>query len=106
MISKFYKGVLASDLKSTYIPGTVTKNRKEAELWFERIVSKKRHGPSRHIRHGEACIIEFEFDETMLLNHSNFQESGISEHSRVNCWTSTAKVKAQINIPIDYVILN
>lgn len=102
---KFFKGVLKLDLKTVYIPGTVTTNRREAEIWQERIMSRKRRGACKHIRHGDAVLIEFDFPEQDILDSSYFQMAGVHEHSRKNCWTSLGKVKAQINDAVDYRIV-
>lgn len=104
----FYKGVLLSDLTDNYIPGTVTKDFKEALMWKERIDSKKSKGAAKHIRHGKSVVIRFEYDELNdpLLSCEEFQRQGVSEHSRNSCWLSVAKVKAQINKPVSYEILS
>lgn len=101
---KFFKGVLKKGLKDNYIPGTVTTNFREALMWQERISSKKSKGPSKHIQHGEAVIIEIEY-EGVLLSHEEFQRPGVMEHHRKNCWTSSVKDKAQINSVCQYRIL-
>ena len=101
---KFYKGVLKSDLNNNYIPGTVTNKFMEAFMWYERIQSNKKKGAAKHIRHGDAVIIEIEY-EGELKDPSYFQASGVSEHSKENCWTSRDKQKAQINTPCQYRIL-
>ena len=102
----FYKGVLKSDLHIVnYVPGTVTKNFNEALMWKERIESNKSKGAAKHVRHGKAVIIEIMFDETILLDHNEFQRQGVKEHQRNNCWLSSAKDKAQINTNIDFRIL-
>lgn len=101
---KFFKGVLLSDLKPGYIPGTVTTEFKIALSWKEVIQSNKSKGKARHVRHGKAVVIELEY-EGVLLDHEAFQRSGQHEHQRENCWTSAAKNKAQINTPCAYRIL-
>jgi heterodisulfide reductase subunit B len=101
----FYKGVLRSFLDDKFIPGTVTTNLGEAMLWADRIRGKKTKGPSKHLTHGESCVIEVYFDESKLLTHDEFQRAGVREHDRLSCWTSQAKVKAQINIKAEYVVL-
>jgi len=102
----FYKGVLIRDLTNSYTPGTVTSDINEALVWKERIDSKKNRGASKHIRHGDSVIIEFQYTDE-LLDSSYFQKEGVREHDRLNCWTSDAKVKAQINSVIDsYRILS
>lgn len=101
---KFYKGVLATDLMPGYVPGTVTAVFSEALMWKERICGKKTKGASRHVRHGKAVIVEITYDGE-LLDSSHFQKEGVSEHDRLNCWTSAAKTKAQINTPCEYRIL-
>lgn len=101
---KFYKGVLKSDLKSNYVPGTVAAKFMEAFMWYERIGSKKTKGAARNVRHGEAVIIEIEYAGE-LKDQTFFQLAGVQEHSRNNCWTSAAKDKAQINTPCAYRIL-
>lgn len=100
----FYKGCLISDLKPDYIPGTVTKDFKEALKWKERIESSKSKGVARNVRHGKAIIIEINFDGE-ILSHGEFQKAGVSEHSRNNCWTSQHKTKAQINEVVNYRVL-
>lgn len=102
---KFYKGVLKSDLKSVYTPGTVAVKFMEAFMWYERIGSKKSKGAARNVRHGEAVIIEIQYDGE-LKDQTFFQQAGVQEHSRQNCWTSMAKDKAQINTPCTYRILS
>ena len=99
---KFYKAIPVVDLNAQgnlLIPGTVTNDIKIAELWWERYNSKKKNikGAAKHIKRSAACIIAFDFDESLLLHHSEFQRSGVSEHNRKNCWTSGLKDKAQIN---------
>lgn len=101
---KFYKGVLEKDLCDNYVPGTVTTDFKEALMWKERIESKKNKGAAKHITHGKAVIITFNYNESLLKSSDNFQASGITEHSKENCWTSDSKTKAQINTNIDYYI--
>lgn len=102
----FYKGVLCTDLRDTYVPGTVTTSFKEAMQWHERISSNKLKGAARHVRHGKASIISIDYDETTLQQCDEFQKAGVQEHSRVNCWTSLAKTKAQINTPVQYRVLS
>lgn len=58
---KFYKGVLVTDLKPGYIPGTVTTVFNEALMWKERISGKKAKGASKHVRHGQSVIIEITY---------------------------------------------
>lgn len=103
----FYKGVLLSDLTDNYIPGTVTKDFKEALMWKERIDSKKSKGAAKHVRHGKSVIIRLHYDESNdpLLSCEEFQRQGVSEHNRNSCWLSAAKVKAQINKVVSYEIL-
>jgi len=100
-----YKGVLASDLKPGYIPGTTAVDFKTAYMWATRIMSKKSKGAARHVRHGKSVVIKILFDGD-IKDHTFFQEKGISEHNRPNCWTSSAKDKAQINTPVKYEILS
>jgi len=102
---KFYKGVLVTDLKPGYVPGTVTAVFNEALMWKERISGNKAKGASKHVRHGKSVIVEIEYSG-QILDHSHFQQEGVTEHSRSNCWTSAAKTKAQINTPCNYRILN
>ena len=102
----FYKGVLCTDLRDSYVPGTVTTSFKEAMQWCERISSNKSKGAARHVKHGRACIISIEHDESTLQQCDEFQKAGVQEHSRVNCWTSLAKTKAQINTPVKYRVLS
>lgn len=101
---KFFKGVLLSDLKSEYIPGTVTTEFKIALSWKEVIQSNKSKGKARHVRHGKAVVIEVEY-EGDLAECEAFQCAGQHEHRRKNCWVSAAKDKAQINTPCSYRIL-
>lgn len=101
----FFKGVLEADLKPGYIPGTVAVSFKEAYTWYERLMSAKRHGASRHIRHGKAKLIMIEFDESKLKGPECFQQAGVSEHSKECCWTSTLKTKAQLNTSCAYKVI-
>lgn len=101
----FYKGVLRSFLSDKFVPGTVTKDFNEALRWAERINGNKTKGPSRHIKHGNSCVIEMFIDEDTLSDHNEFQRPGVHEHARKNCWTSQNKTKAQINIVTKYNIL-
>jgi hypothetical protein len=101
---KFFKGVLLSDLKPDYIPGTVTTEFMIALSWKEVIQSNKSKGKARHVRHGEAVVIEIEYS-SHLAHHAFFQSAGYPEHQRTNCWTSAAQNKAQINTPCSYRIL-
>lgn len=97
----FYKGLLRSELRETgFIPGSVAVNCKEAAQWRDRIRSNKKSGAARHVRHGDAVVIAFEFDEKTLKGPEAFQASGVTEHARENCWMSSTKSKAQINQPI------
>ena len=103
----FYKGVLVTDLEvKDYIPGTVTINIWEAQKWVDQIQTNKHNGKSRHSRKGIACIIEINFPEDKLLLGNEFQRSGVSEHSRISCWTSNLKTKAQINTAVNFKILS
>lgn len=68
-------------------------------------MSNKSKGAAKHVRHGKACIIKVQY-EGSLEDCSAFQEAGIKEHARRNCWTSLAKDKAQINTPVNYEILS
>lgn len=102
---KFYKGVLISDLTENYIPGTVTLLKREAVQWKNRIDSNKKKGATNHIRHGKSCLIEISYDGKLGEAHE-FQESGVKEHSKNNCWTSLAKNKAQINTVCKYRIMS
>lgn len=102
---KFYKGVLESDLKSNYVPGTVTTVFNEALMWKERIESNKRKGAARNVRHGKSVIIEIVY-EGEIMSHEEFQRSGVKEHNRLNCWTSSAKNKAQINSVCSFRVLS
>ena len=104
-MTKFYKGVLVTDLKPGYVPGTVTTVFNEALMWKERISGKKTKGASKHIRHGQSQIVEIAYTGD-LLDHTHFQKEGVCEHSRPNCWTSAAKTKAQINTPCQYRVLS
>ena len=101
----FYKGVLESDLKNNYVPGTVTTVFNEALMWKERIQSKKNKGAARNVRHGQAVVIEIVYDGE-INTHEEFQKAGVAEHSRMNCWTSQAKNKAQINTVCHYRVLS
>lgn len=103
-MTKFYKGVLATDLKPGYVPGTVTTIFNEALMWKERISGKKAKGASKHVRHGQSVIIEITYTGE-VLDHTHFQEEGVTEHNRPNCWTSAAKTKAQINTLCQYRVL-
>lgn len=100
----FFKGVLLSDLKPGFVPGTVTTEFNIALSWKEVIQSNKSKGKARHVRHGQAAVIEIEYDGN-LAECEAFQRSGQHEHKRINCWTSAAKNKAQINTPCTYRIL-
>lgn len=102
---KFYKGVLVTDLKPGYIPGTVTTVFNEALMWKERISGKKVKGASKHVRHGQSVIVEITYVGD-LLDHTYFQKEGLTEHNRPNCWTSVGKTKAQINTPCQYRVLS
>ena len=103
----FYKGVLVTDLEvKDYIPGTVTVDIWEAQKWVDQIQTKKHNGKSRHSRKGVACIIEINFPEDKLLLSTEFQRSGVSEHSRISCWTSNLRTKAQINTAVNFKILS
>lgn len=101
----FYKGVLKSDLKQDFIPGTVTTVFNEALMWKERIESKKNKGAARNVRHGQAVVVEIVYDGE-IHTHEEFQKAGVAEHSRMNCWTSSAKNKAQINTVCSYRVLS
>lgn len=114
---KFYKACLLTDLlfingqyhpggSDEYIPGTMTNKYSEAALWHERIRSTKTKGIHRNIKHGRSVIIEVEYDESTLLDHCEFQRSGVKEHDRLNCWTSSQKQKAQINTVVKYRIMS
>lgn len=102
---KFYKGVLESQLRDRYVPGTVTTSFKEALMWKERIESNKRKGAARNVLHGVSKVIEIEYDENELLPCHEFQKAGVSEHNRNNCWLNSVKDKAQINTSVKYRIL-
>lgn len=101
---RFFKGVLLSDLRLGYIPGTVTTEFKIALSWKEVIDSNKCKGKARHVRHGKAVVIEIHYNGH-LADHEAFQRSGQHEHQRENCWISAAKNKAQINTVCEYRIL-
>ena len=73
--------------------------------WMERIQSNKNKGAAKHVRHGKFCIIEIQYNGE-LLDCIEFQKSGVTEHSRTNCWLSAAKNKAQINTVVKYRILS
>lgn len=102
----FYKGVLVSDLKESYIPGSVTTSYEEALIWKYRIESKKTKGAARHVRKGKSCVIAIEFDQTKLMNHEEFQRSEVKEHNRTSCWMSAVKDKAQLNTVCQYEVVN
>lgn len=102
----FYKGVLCYFLDDKFIPGTVTTNISEAMVWADRISGRKTKGACKHVKHGKSCIIQLEFDETLLLTAQEFQRAGVKEHNRLNCWTSEAKTKAQINNRVKYSVLS
>ena len=97
MKQTFFKGVLLSDLKSNFIPGSVTTCIKEALMWKERISSNKVKGAAKHVRHGKSCIIKIVVDTSEFKTSEEFQRPGVEEHSRVNCWMNSVKTKAQIN---------
>lgn len=78
---------------------------KIAHIWKERISGKPKKGASSHISHGKSFVIEIIYDGS-LNNHNEFQTTGISEHNRLNCWTSAAKDKAQINVACKYRVLS
>lgn len=102
----FFKAVIEKVHNYNYIPGTVTTDINEAYIWKCRLESKKNKGASKHIPHGKAIIISFNFDSSELKSHEYFQVTGVHEHNKENCWTSTTKTKAQINTPIsNYEIL-
>lgn len=101
-----YKGVKVSDLKHSFIPGTMTTDISEALLWKERLESRKSKGIHRNIAHGKSVIISTNIDDEDILSEKEFQRAGVAEHDRQNCWTSQAKTKAQINIPIIYTVLD
>lgn len=114
----FFKAVNEKDLKqnqdNAYIPGTCTKDPKEALEWYFRYnlpehkkPKKKEYGARRHIKRGKAQLIAFMVDTDFLLSSEEFQRSGAKEHCRKNCWTSKEKIKAQINMPIgNYIELS
>ncbi len=106
MKQTFFKGVLLSDLKSNFIPGSVTTCIKEALIWKERISSNKVKGAAKHVRHGKSCIIKIVVDTSLFKTAEEFQRSGIKEHSRENCWMNSVKSKAQINSVVCYEILS
>jgi hypothetical protein len=101
----FYKGVLVSDLKSNYIPGTVTRSFQEALTWKERIESRKTKGAARHSRKGKAVVIEIDYEDA-LADPEHFQQADCTEHQRPNCWLAHDHVKAQINTPVTFRILS
>lgn len=105
MKQTFFKGVLLSDLKSDFIPGSVTTCIKEALMWKERISSNKVKGAAKHVRHGKSCIIKIVVDTSEFKTSEEFQRSGVKEHSRKNCWMNSVKTKAQINSIVCYEIL-
>ena len=102
----FYKGVLESDLKLGYIPGTVTNNIQEALLWMNRISSKKTKGAAKHSRKGKSVIVKFEYCIDNLMTPEEFQREGVKEHERNSCWTSSLRVKAQINESANFEIVS
>jgi hypothetical protein len=77
----------------------------EALMWKERIESKKNKGAARNVRHGESVVIEIVYVGN-IGSHDEFQKSNVKEHDRVNCWTSVAKTKAQINTVCEYRVLS
>jgi predicted transcriptional regulator len=100
----FYKSIYKEDIKNNYIPGTVTTDIKEACVWFQKYSSVYKKKKKFSIkRNGEAIIIKFIFDENLIKSHLEFQKNGVSEHNRLNCWTSQYKTKAQINSPIENI---
>jgi hypothetical protein len=103
-MTTFYKGVKLSDLVKDYVPGTVTTSIAEALTWKERLESNKTKGVHREMRKGPSAVIQIEVTGE-IHDHSEFQKEGVAEHSRVNCWTSVAKTKAQINSVVSWRIL-
>jgi hypothetical protein len=100
----FYKGVLQSDLEClSYIPGSITTDLKEAQMWADRIASRKRKGAARHVRHGKSVVIAMFIDTSNFMNCDEFQ-NGVKEHDRRNCWMNAVKSKAQVNTPVSFVI--
>lgn len=106
MLVTFYKGVLCDDLKSGYVPGSVTTDIREALMWKERIGSNKQKGAAKHVRHGKSCIIKIVVDTTHFLSALEFQREGVAEHKRQSCWMNAVKSKAQINEPQTYTVLS
>lgn len=104
-MTTFFKGVLVADLKSLYIPGTITRSFREALKWKERIESNKSKGAARYSRKGKACVIQLDIDTTNFKDHAEFQKSGLHEHEYVDCWTSSDQTKAQVNSVCDYKVL-
>jgi len=92
----FFKTIFKEDTFICFIPGTVTTNLNEAYKWYRIYLSSKKNKFFIN-RKGIPIIISFEFSENKLLSYHEFQKSGISEHNRKNCWTSSLKTKAQIN---------
>ena len=74
-------------------------------MWKERIESNKKKGAAQHVRHGKALIIEITYVDE-IHSHDEFQKAGVIEHNRMNCWTSVAKTKAQINTMCEYRVLS
>ena len=105
MIVEFFKGVLVMDLKDGYIPGSVTTDIREALMWKERISSNKQKGAAKHVRHGSSCIIKLTVDTSLFKTCHEFQRSGVTEHTRDNCWMNAVRSKAQINVPVSFTIL-
>jgi hypothetical protein len=99
----FYKGVLESDLIPGYIPGSVTRSQDEAQLWADRIASKKTKGAARHIRHGKSVVIRMVIDTSGFANCDEFQRENVKEHERRNCWMNVVRTKAQVNTPVEFL---
>ena len=102
---RFYKACYKEDLKTNYIPGTVTTDIQEALKWY-RIYSSKKKNKFDIYRNGQPVIIYFDFCENLLFSGKEFQRKGVKEHVRKNCWTSSLKTKAQINEPVKVFIMS
>ena len=99
----FYKACFEEDLCEGYIPGTITRDIMEAIKWYRRYSSKKKNNFYIQ-RNGKPVIIKINYNGD-LFSHDEFQAKGVKEHEVKNCWTSSEKTKAQINISVDFKIL-
>jgi len=72
---------------------------REALKWYLRYSSVKKNTFGID-RNGTAIVVSFDIDAGSLMSMSEFQRKGVSEHERLNCWTSSTMVRAQINTPV------